>query len=432
MNKRTMLDNDYYKFLMQARILEDQWDHDKIGDFPWLPSRVRYKLFNRGGDSLLVPSDEFESKIESMFRGKKLTEQELAFLETVPGLSSGYISWLNHRSQHGFNVDYNIESTHRKDLGFTVREFEFHGSWLETILFEVPLMALISEIHFKNLGVFGPKDAQFNARVAAKNFMEVSPPAKIAEFGTRRRYSFEVHSAVNQMLIKHENYVGTSNMHFSRLNGTRPVGTIAHEWFLANYAQLIGEATRAGICQEDKIRSSLMTANTRAWNTWIGLDDWGTVKRADLQNNTAVLTDTFTSDIFFRDMHSHLGNIRKFRHDSGDWDTFLNKLLKAHKDADEPIDGKTVIFSDSLDAQKVHEISTRCRERNIPINVLFGVGTKLTNGFGVRPLNIVIKPTEFDGVPVLKLSDDPGKVTGSNTIEAKMIRLIAEEMNERN
>ena len=63
----------------------------------------------------------------------------------------------------------------------------------------------------------------------------------------------------------------------------------------------------------------------------------------------------------------------------------------------------------------IEEIQNACDGR---IKTAYGIGTNLTNDVGVKPLNIVIKMTSFsaDGKmwkPVVKLSDDAGKHTGS-------------------
>ncbi len=57
------------------------------------------------------------------------------------------------------------------------------------------------------------------------------------------------------------------------------------------------------------------------------------------------------------------------------------------------------------------EIWQRFRDR---INVTFGIGTNLTHDTGIKPINIVIKMTECNGQPVVKLSDSPGKVVSTN------------------
>lgn len=60
----------------------------------------------------------------------------------------------------------------------------------------------------------------------------------------------------------------------------------------------------------------------------------------------------------------------------------------------------------------------------------FGIGTHFTNDFAStsggksRPLNIVIKLREIDGLPCVKLTDDRGKYTG----DRHEVERVAEKM----
>ena len=67
---------------------------------------------------------------------------------------------------------------------------------------------------------------------------------------------------------------------------------------------------------------------------------------------------------------------------------------------------KTACWSDSLDTKKALAIARRFHDR---IRVTFGIGTHLTNNLGSEPLSIVMKLTESNGFPVVKLSDAIGK-----------------------
>ena len=85
---------------------------------------------------------------------------------------------------------------------------------------------------------------------------------------------------------------------------------------------------------------------------------------------------------------------------------------------------KTIIFSDALNYEKVARITEYCRNK---IGMSFGIGTNFTNDVGPEPLNIVIKMTETlpekgPWIPVVKLSDEKGKYTGTD----KMLHLAKE------
>jgi len=73
---------------------------------------------------------------------------------------------------------------------------------------------------------------------------------------------------------------------------------------------------------------------------------------------------------------------------------------------------KTLVFSDNLDFRKAVEILSeigRVDKNDEIYNVVFGIGTYLTNHLARTPLNIVIKLVRCNGATVGKLSDDMEK-----------------------
>ena len=69
-----------------------------------------------------------------------------------------------------------------------------------------------------------------------------------------------------------------------------------------------------------------------------------------------------------------------------------------------------MVFSDALDVDKAARLAEACRGR---IRCSFGIGTHFTNDFPGSPaLNVVMKLTRVNGLPVVKLGDDAGKATG--------------------
>ena len=67
---------------------------------------------------------------------------------------------------------------------------------------------------------------------------------------------------------------------------------------------------------------------------------------------------------------------------------------------------KSLVFSDGLDIPLAFELLEEFHETT---NVVFGIGTNLTNDVGIKPLSIVMKMTLCNGQPVAKISDSPGK-----------------------
>ncbi|MBD0288381.1 MAG: nicotinate phosphoribosyltransferase, partial [Flavisolibacter sp.] len=219
----------------------------------------------------------------------------------------------------------------------------------------------------------------------------------IAEFGTRRRHSYEVHQHVMKTL-KHYGgsaFVGTSNVHLAMVYDTKPIGTHAHEWFMFHAAKY-----------------GFKMANALALEHWID------VYRGDLG---IALSDTFTTNEFFEQFDKKFAKLFDgVRHDSGDPIQFAEKTIHHYQQLGINPLYKTIIFSDALNYEKVKRITEFCRGR---IGFSFGIGTNFTNDVDLTPMNIVLKmreacPEREQWMPVIKLSDEHGKYSGdSATIE---------------
>lgn len=112
---------------------------------------------------------------------------------------------------------------------------------METILYEIPLLALVSEAYFK----FRDRDWDYSNQIekAYKKGMHLLENECIfSEFGSRRRRDYHTQDLVIQGLVKARDEAiskgtkgklqGTSNVHFAMRYGLQPVGTVAHEWFM--------------------------------------------------------------------------------------------------------------------------------------------------------------------------------------------------------
>lgn len=370
---RSFLDNDFYKFTMQQCV---------IRLFPH--AYARYRFINRG-EHVFPPGfgDALRAAVDQM-AGLQLTGSEKEFLRVnCPYLDPVYLDFLQ-----GFC--YNpAEVTISQQEG----ELDVHveGRWYRSMLWEVPLMALICELYYKlnKLEPVAESEVSERARIKIEKYSKLG--VTVAEFGTRRRFSYSVHQAVASALrtFGHGTFAGTSNVHLAMTNRTRPIGTHAHEWFMF-HAAIYG----------------FKMANTQALQHWVD------VYRGDLG---IALADTYTTDEFlgqFDRMFSRLFD--GVRHDSGDPLEFANKMIAHYKSMNIDPLSKTIVFSDGLDYEKVERIAEHCRDR---IGMSFGIGTSLTNDAGHKPLNIVIKMSETHNgdkrwIPVVKLSDEPNKNTG--------------------
>ena len=282
-------------------------------------------------------------------------------------------------------------------------DIEIYGPWCETIFFEVPLLAIISEAYFEHVDNHGWKNnkptcegGSFRQRTwqeayaegvinKAKNLAMMAD--KFTDFGTRRRRSYETHDIVIKTFKESgvPNFFGTSNVHLAHKHGLRAIGTFAHQWVMGISAL-----------------ESLRYANKFA------LEKWQETYKGSLGY---ALTDTFGTDAFFRDFNQHFARVYDgLRHDSGCPFTFANKAIAHYNKLDIDPTTKLLIFSDGLDVEKALAISKHCAGR---VRCSFGIGTSFSNSVeNSKPLNIVIKLYDVNGVPVVKLSDSPGKATG--------------------
>lgn len=374
---QSILDNDFYKFTMQQCVV-------KL--FP--RAKARYAFINRGKHRFPNGfADALQQSVNAM-ASLKLSREEKKWLSvTCPYLDPVYLDFLE-----GYAYDPSEVKIIQQDDQL---EVFVEGYWYRTILWEVPLLCLISENFYatQNLQRESDNEVIENTKLKMEAYRKLD--VTIAEFGTRRRHSFKVHQLVVEALKKYgKTFVGTSNVYLAMTNATKPIGTHAHEWFMFHAA-----------------RYGFKMANTLA------LEHWVDVYRGDLG---IALSDTFTTNEFYEVFDKKFTKLFDgVRHDSGDAVEFADKTIEHYKsNGIDPL-SKTIIFSDALNLEKVNRIADHCRGK---IGISFGIGTNFTNDVGLKPMNIVIKMTEAlpeaqPWIPVVKLSDEPGKHSGDeNTI----------------
>lgn len=371
----SLLDNDFYKITMQNAVIKR---------FPY--AHARYAFINRGEHAFPEGFGEaLRGEVDRMAT-LRLSDEEKRYLQTTcPYLDPTYLDFLA-----GFRYDPSEVTIEQQGSELSV---VMEGPWYRTILWEVPLMALISELWYqlRGVGVSEDDEALIEQRTREKIELYRQHGLKIAEFGTRRRFSFAVHDRVVEALRHYggEAFSGTSNVLLAMRHGVKPIGTHAHEWFMFHGA-----------------RFGFKMANSLA------LEHWVDVYRGDLG---IALTDTFTTRAFFESFDKKFAKLFDgVRHDSGDPIEFADATIAHYQRMGINPLSKTIIFSDALTPEKVERIRAFCQGR---IGMAFGIGTNFTNDIGVAPMNMVIKMVEArpEGqgwLPVVKLSDVPTKNTG--------------------
>lgn len=369
----SIIDSDLYKFSMQNAVIK-----------LYPRSKVKYEFINRGNTRF---PEGFDLKLREEIRWMEtlsLKEEEADFLTEKCGdfLDPTYIDFLKGYRYNSSEVGITQD---KGSLKITIQ-----GYWYRTILWEVPLMAIISELYFRMTGKNLEKEDRkiLQQRNIEKGKLAHFNNLKIADFGTRRRESFENHNLVVSDLIgcfNSKNFLaGTSNVYFAFKHNLKPIGTHAHE-FVSGIAALKG----------------YYHANKHM------MDDWISVYQGNLG---IALTDTFGLDAFLNDFSVKYAKLFDgVRHDSGDPIEFADRIINHYNSLGIDSKSKTIVFSDGLNMEKAIEIHKHCRDK---IKCSFGIGTHLTNDVGLKPLNMVIKLVSIDDKHAIKLSDIPGKHTG--------------------
>jgi len=369
---KSLIDNDLYKFTMMQVVFEK-----------YAGTEVRYDFKCRSGRIIeLGNSHRFLNDVnEAIKKYCDLTfiRHELEYMESIRFFKPSFIEYLRIFKP---NYNYvNVYETEDKDLGITIQ-----GPWLSTILFEVPILAIVSECYHKyyNPGLMAPIKGQerfWNKIEYLDTHIHHDSEVRIVDLGTRRRYSFDWHEKIMQMAAQTRYIKGTSNVYFAMNYNMTPVGTMAHEYVCAH--QQLGRV-------EDSQKSAFQA--------------WADVYRGDLG---IALSDTVGFDAFLRDFDLYFAKLFDgARHDSGDPYEWCEKLIKHYESLNIDSRTKIAVFSDGLTFPVIVDLF---RAFNVAIKTTFGIGTNLTNDVGVDPLQIVIKMTECNGRPVAKISDSKGK-----------------------
>lgn len=347
-------------------------------------AKARYQFINRGEHAFPEGfGDALRRKIGEMASLKLTKAEKVFFAKRCPYIDPTYFDFLE-----GYR--YDPEEVKITQTG-TRLHVHIEGYWYRTILWEVPVMSLICELYYEVTGQQRIDDQEVIRLAQQKMNKYQGLDITIAEFGTRRRHSYEVQDLVIRTLKSHpsDTFRGTSNVHFAMKYETKPIGTHAHEWFMFHAAKY-----------------GYKMANL------LGLEHWAEVYRGDLG---IALSDTYTTEVFFEQFDKKLTKLFDgVRHDSGDPIEFAQKTMAHYESKDIDPLSKTIIFSDGLDYEKVEHIVHYCRGK---IGHSFGIGTDFTNDVGLPRMNIVLKmtearPDESAWTPVIKLSDEPFKHTG--------------------
>lgn len=361
----SILDTDLYKLTMQQFVFYN---------YDW--TTVEYKFVCRNKDiDLSFLKDKIEEEIKNLDR-LRLTYDELYYLRSLNIFKTGYLQYLYDIFLFNFKKCIDIKIIRNK------LEISIHGTWLETILYEVPILSIVNELYFKSFKKIQKETITQEKLKNKLSLLKNVGNLKFSDFGTRRRYSHKWHEKVINKCKKNKHFIGTSNVYFAMKYNLNPIGTMAHE-FLQAYQGIIP-------------RKCLRVFQK------VALQEWN-----NFYPNSIALSDTISIEQFVKDFYPNLAFLYSgVRIDSGDPIYAGDLIVNAYKE--NGIDPKTkkLIFSDSLTFEKMIELYNYFKDK---IQVSFGIGTNLTNDVGFNPLNIVIKMVKYNNNSVAKLSNEPSK-----------------------
>ena len=364
----SLLDTDLYKFTMMQCVLHQ---------FPAAQAEYKFKCRNPGTDlqAVIGPiNEEIDHLCALHFR-----KNELDYLRSLRFMKSDFIDFLEL-----FHLKRSSIVVKKAEGSDTDIEIRIRGPWLHTIMFEIPVLAIVNECYYRK---FYPNQdlAEGRRRLKAKiEFIKDIQDIGISEYGTRRRFSKAWQEEVikTMQVTMGKQFTGTSNVYYAMQLGLTPLGTMAHEYLQA--CQALGP----------RLRDSQKYA----------FEMWAKEYRGDLG---IALSDVYGMKPFLLDFDMYFCKLFDgARHDSGDPFEWGEHLIEHYRKNRCDPKTKTLIFSDMLDFPKVISLYNAFHGR---IRLGFGIGTNLVNDLGIPSLQNVIKLIRCNDQPVAKLSDDPVK-----------------------
>lgn len=388
-------DDDLYKFTMCCAVIEN---------FP--RTQVKYHFNDR--DKTIYPAgfaDELRRQI-ALLENLVITDEEIAFMQR----KCSYIPMWFYSFLKGFRYRREWVEVSQDSEGHLSVVFE--GCWSNTILLEVKVLAIISELYYGMTGQAHMLDYEaYYVKSYDKARRLIEAGCLFSDFGTRRRASFEAQDTVVRAMKDCQSeisgsgrFVGTSNVYFAMKYDLVPIGTMAHEL----------------VCAIAGMYGPLMANH-------LAMDTWRHTYRGALGT---FLYDTYGWQIFSLNFSEDYANMFKgLRVDSGDNYRELDMIVEKYRSLGIDPTGKQVVFSNGLNVDEAISIQRYADGKCQPS---FGIGTHFTNDFpGVKPMNIVIKLTDVkitESWPfycqTCKLSEDHGKYSGDPATVERFLEIL--------
>lgn len=374
----SLLDTDFYKLTMMQLVYHKH---------PFIQVEYAFKWRNWDKIKNTLNIETFIEKLNieiDHFCMLTFSTNELDFLYSTNKFKLDFLDFLRT-----FKLNRNDINIYNENNELKIR---IKGSWLNTILFEVPVLSIISELYTNNSSMISENwidEANIriietfkylNKNISSHNTFHFS------DFCTRRRSCYKWHETllrfINMSPDRNKYFIGTSNIYFAWKLNLQLVGTMAHEFLQAFQA----------------------LTNNPIDGQKIALQEWQDEYRGELG---IALSDVLGFDMFLKDFDRYFAMLYDgCRHDSGNPVEWGKKLIQHYKNL--RIDPKTkiAVFSDGLDFKTAMRLYYIFKYR---INTIFCIGTQFGNDCGFIAPQIVIKMVKCNELPVAKISDDEGK-----------------------
>ena len=387
-------DDDLYKFTMCCAVIDN---------FP--RAQVKYSFVDRNNTVYPKGFDKLVMEQVKYLEDVTITDEEINFMRR----KCYYIPEWFYTYMRGFKYSSEWVRVSQDEAGHL--HIGFEGPWCDTILLEVKVLAIVSELYYI---VTNQENVDYDAyykKTYDKASRLLEAGCVYSDFGTRRRLSYKAEDTVVRAMKDCYNskpwkgkFVGTSNVYLAMKHDLTPVGTMAHEFVCA-----IG-----GMYGPQMANYLAMNAWRKTFNGALG----------------TYLYDAFGWDIFALNFSEDFANLFKgLRVDSGDNRRELERIVNKYKSLNIDPKSKQVIFSNALDTDSAIEVQKMAEKYVQPS---FGIGTHFTNDFeGIEPMNIVIKLVAAkitEGWPfyndTCKISEDSTKHIGKPEVIERFLQAI--------
>ena len=390
---RSLLDNDFYKFLMGQVIWKRHADVE-----------VTFSLINRSKHirlADLITEAELREQLDHA-RSLRFTENELIWLQgnTFYGVKGmfdpEYINFLRTFQLPEY------------ELRVIDGQFDLHfpGRWVKTSMWEIPCLSIISELRNRcalhKLGRFDLDVLYARAKTRLWDKLQRLrhlPGLNLTDFGTRRRHSFlwQEWAVEAAKYVLGSGFTGTSNAYLAMKHSLEARGTNAHE-------RPMVAAALAYPDEEAMIQSQYDV-----------LQEWADAYDGALR---IILPDTYGTTQFLKNAPDWVADWTGIRHDSKNPEKAGEEAITWWEQRGRDPRQKLNLFTDGLDVEPIIALHTRFYNRS---KVGFGWGTLLTNDFhgchpqyrnDLHPLSLVCKVSSVNGKLAVKLSDNYSKAIG--------------------